>query len=336
MKRRLVEQTSECNIKIYKQQGTGKMVADATDINEFLKNIDGKDYTIATAWKFKNDSAAAVGDYLGYPDVDSREKLWKLLSPKHEEFEGGVGPQAQGVIAGLLNKRCQALATAAAKKAEEIANYRPSVTGPMWEQIMRLWDNDADMKQQFLTIINDTVAKQMENFSYDEVHTFTAKNRFYTGTAFGYYITGPPTFKASLRVKAYNATVNLTAIKQHDATEWMKVSGKFNGTAQIVGIATKKLKGRVSMWVRVVDGNAQAQLASLKVSVYENDGKTPYKFEVWPLEFRLISNKVKLYNDTWCGGYCTSWDTGLESEAKSEVGTQTEDIMPYLKEYNIV
>ena len=58
MKRRLVEQTSECNIKIYKQQGTGKMVADATDINKFLTNIDGKDYTIATAWKFKNDSAA--------------------------------------------------------------------------------------------------------------------------------------------------------------------------------------------------------------------------------------------------------------------------------------
>ena len=335
MKRRLVEQTSECNIKIYKQQGTGKMVADATDINKFLTNIDGKDYTIATTWKFKNDSAAAVGDYLGYPDVDSREKLWKLLSPKHEEFEGGVGPQAQGVIAGLLNKRCQALAAAAAKKAEEVANYRPSVTRGMWEQIMRLWDNDADMKQQFLTIINDTVAKQMENFSYDEVHTFTVNNKLYCGTLFGKYVCGPPQFEASLRVMAYNASVNLSSINQ-DEGDWMKVNGKFNGTASVVGIATKKLKGRVSVWVRIVDGNAEAQLASLRVSVYETDGKTPYKFEVWPLEFRLSSNKVKLYNDFWCGGYCTSWNTGLESQAKSEVGTQTEDIMPYLKEYNIV
>ena len=204
----------------------------------------------------------------------------------------------------------------------------------MWEQIMRLWDNDPDMKQQFLTIINDTVAKQMENFSYDETHTFSVKNKLYTGTAFGYYITGPPTFKTYLRVKAYNATVKLTAIEQ-DEGDWMKVHGKVNGTARLVGFTTKDLRGRVSVFVRIVDGNVEAQLASLKVSVYERGGGI-YKFEIWPLEFRLSSNKVKLYNTTWCGGYCTSWNTGLESQAKSEVGTQTEDIMPYLKEYNIV
>ena len=86
-------------------------------------------------------------DYLGYPNIKTRQDLFNhMVKDYPNEFKGGLGKNAQKVIGDLLYAQCQAVAK---KKAEELANYRPSIPRGMWEQIMRLWDEEIKMSLHF-------------------------------------------------------------------------------------------------------------------------------------------------------------------------------------------
>ena len=109
----LVEQQnkSSCTKFSKTQSGTGNLIADANDIQEFLIN---KGYTIKKDFDFGNDTAKAVGEYLGYPGITTRANLVNHMYKLYPKAFGtpdspetfGLGPLAQGVIADLLYDKC--------------------------------------------------------------------------------------------------------------------------------------------------------------------------------------------------------------------------------------
>ena len=76
----LVEQQnrSSCTKFSKTQSGTGNLIADTNDIQEFLIN---KGYTIKKDFDFGNDTAKAVGEYLGYPGITTRADLVNWFRP---------------------------------------------------------------------------------------------------------------------------------------------------------------------------------------------------------------------------------------------------------------
>ena len=116
----------------YTQDGTGFVVADAGDIQDFLntaghfrivggfaKMVGMRKY-VKKDWKFGDETAKRVARFLGYPNITTRvgliQYMWPLYpkefgtpSDPNPEKTFGLGPRAQGVIAGLLVKRCKEL-----------------------------------------------------------------------------------------------------------------------------------------------------------------------------------------------------------------------------------
>ena len=98
----------------YIQSGTGDLVADANDIQSYLKNEVGDKYkNLGTDGDFGNETAKAIGTYLGYPNITSEEKLLEYLAPKYPDEFGtkgksgyGIGGKSQGIIADLLSAKC--------------------------------------------------------------------------------------------------------------------------------------------------------------------------------------------------------------------------------------
>ena len=109
----LVEQKKKASCKKFSktEYGTGNLIADANDIQEFLIN---KGYKIKKDFDFGNDTAQAVGEYLGYPGITTRANLVNHMYKLYPKAFGtpdspetfGLGPLAQGVIADLLYDEC--------------------------------------------------------------------------------------------------------------------------------------------------------------------------------------------------------------------------------------
>ena len=267
---------------------------------------------------FGNETAEAVASYLGYPNITTRQDLFKHMVKDHpNEFKGGIGPNAQKVIGDLLYAQCQKLAKQRVA-AEELANYRPSIPRGMWEQIMRLWDNDEQIKNSLLASVNKEIKKQLAQFNYNELQCYAM--------TFENFIKDV-TFKPCMRLKAAITKVELTDIEQASG-DWMRASGEFRGEGSAEGYGSS-LYGDLDVLLRIKDGNLEVKLDDL-------DANLGTYFDLLIFEVKFRHNKVKLYNDFWCDGLCNSWSTPLEKEAKKAVGTQKEDIMPWLKKYNLI
>lgn len=101
----------ECGKKLsYTQKGTGLLVADANDIQQFLKD---RKYDVAVDGGFGNETAKAILKYLGFVAKESstynyKELLRKMMVKQYPIFSDGIGGQAQGIIAELLYEQCKA------------------------------------------------------------------------------------------------------------------------------------------------------------------------------------------------------------------------------------
>ena len=295
MKLRFVEQTTKC---VNPGNNAGK-------IQEFLG--------IKVDRTFGDETAEAVAIYLGYPNIKTRQDLFNHMVKDHpNEFKGGLGPNAQKVIGDLLYAECQI-------KAEKVANYKPSIDGPFWKQIMRLWNDDPKIKESLLTTINEEIGNELAKFAYSEAYCYSIKNP----TLFG-----PNYFKPCIVLRANFNYITLKEISQAN-DDWMRVTGKFSGNADLVAIAAPKIYGSIGILFRIVAGTLEAKLETLRASASGS-------FKYWPFTFKFQSNKVKLYNYTWCGNLpCKKWATPLQSAAIKAVGTQKKDIMPWIKKFRI-
>lgn len=259
---------------------------------------------------FGDGTAEAVATYLEIPNIKTRKDLFTHMVKDHPEFKGGIGPNAQKVIGDLLYAKCQQN-EAAAQKAKE--PYKPTLTKNMWGSMMRLWNHEPSLREELLSKVNAAVKKETDKFKFDETYC--------EEVPLG--LTSP---NVCIRLKLGINYVKLDRLQQY-SDNWMKAYGSISGNANLVGIDSTTVYGDVEVLFKVEDGNICVKLDDIKVS-----SSRYYDFLVFEVKFQ--SNKIKIYNDFWCGGRCYSWKTPIKSEAIAAVGDKCYDIMPYIDKLN--
>jgi|21_taG_2_1085346.scaffolds.fasta_scaffold00037_27 hypothetical protein len=184
-----------------------------------------------------------------------------------------------------------------------------SITGGMWDQINRLWNSDKKLKQSLLKQLNDGIKKELP-FSYK-----------HAGYAEIDYVPDP-----WIEVVGKLKTVTITNIERAEG-DWNVAKGEFTGFIDSnIERGGWNIYGDLEFMFKVIDGKLILTLTDLTAS------SSNYLNAVFA-KLYFKNNYVKFWlNTLFWSGYAGTWNTGIESAAKSELKNKEIDIQPFIEE----
>ena len=184
-----------------------------------------------------------------------------------------------------------------------------TITGGMWDQINRLWSNDKKIKQTLLDQLNKGIKKELP-FSYK-----------HSGYVKLDYLPDP-----WLSVVGTLKTVTITSIERAEG-EWNVAKGEFTGFIDTnIESGGFNIYGDIEFMFKVTDGTLFITLTDLTAS-----SSTYINAVFAKLYFK--NNYIKLWvNTLFWSGYAGTWNTGIESAAKSELKNKEINIQPFIEE----